>query len=75
MPKPKSSSAPSLTTLQPNAAGADIGAREIYVAVPPERSATPVRCFGTFTDQLRELVAWLRECRIENVAMEATSVY
>lgn len=75
MPKPKTSSAPSLTTLQPNAAGADIGAREIYVAVPPDRSATPVRCFGTFTDQLRSLVAWLRECRIDTLAMEATSVY
>lgn len=30
MRKPKSTSAPSLTTLQPNAAGADISAREIY---------------------------------------------
>ena len=75
MRKPKSTSAPSLTTLQPNAAGADIGAREIYVAVPPDRSPAPVRCFGTFTDQLRALVAWLQECRITTVAMEATSVY
>jgi len=75
MRKPKSTSAPSLTTLQPNAAGADIGAREIYVAVPPDRSPSPVRCFGTFTDQLRSLVEWLRECRITTVAMEATSVY
>jgi transposase len=75
MRKPKSTSAPSLTTLQPNAAGADIGAREIYVAVPPDRSPDPVRCFGTFTDQLRALVAWLQECRITTVAMEATSVY
>jgi transposase len=75
MAKPKIPSAPSLTTLQPNAAGADIGAREIYVAVPPDRSTPCVRCFGTFTDQLRALVAWLRECRIDTVAMEATSVY
>ncbi|HRG54477.1 MAG TPA: transposase [Lacunisphaera sp.] len=75
MRKPKTSPAPSLTTLQPNAAGADIGAREIYVAVPPDRSAPCVRCFGTFTDQLRALVAWLRECRVDTVAMEATSVY
>jgi len=77
MPKPKakSNSALSLTTLHPNAAGADIGAREIYVAVPPDRSTPSVRCFGTFTDQLRALVTWLRECRIDTVAMEATSVY
>src|ERR1035437_6875045 len=26
-------------------------AREIYVAVPPDRSTPPVRCFGTFTAQ------------------------
>lgn len=77
MTKPKIKPTPrvSLTTLQPNAAGADIGAREIYVAVPPDRSTPCVRCFGTFTDQLRALVAWLRECRIDTVAMEATSVY
>jgi len=40
MTKPKIPAAPSLTTLQPNAAGADIGAREIYVAVPPNRSTS-----------------------------------
>lgn len=77
MPKTKAKPATkvSLTTLQPNAAGADIGAREIYVAVPPDRATPHVRCFGTFTDQLRDLVQWLRECRIDTVAMEATSVY
>ena len=60
MPKTKTKPAKTphgaLTTLQPNAAGADIGAREIYVAVPPDWDASPVRCFGTFTDQLRALV-------------------
>lgn len=65
----------SLTTLHPNAAGADIGAREIYVAVPTDRATPNVRCFGTFTDQLRALVQWLLECRIDTVAMESTSVY
>ena len=75
MKKMKIPSAPSLTTMQPNAAGVDIGAREIYVAVPADRAAAHIRCFGTFTDQLRELVQWLRECRIDTVAMEATSVY
>jgi transposase len=79
MPKTKRKSnttiSGALTTLQANAAGADVGAREIYVAVPPDRDASPVRCFGTFTDQLRALVAWLRECRIDTLAMEATGVY
>ena len=40
--------------LEPNAAGIDIGAREIYVAVPPDRDEQPVRVFSTFTDRFAE---------------------
>jgi transposase len=61
--------------INPFAAAADIGAREIYVAVPVELSDNPVRRFGTFTDELKQLVAWLVELKITTVAMEATSVY
>lgn len=62
-------------TINPFAAAADIGAREIYVAVPVELSPTPVRRFDTFTDQLKMLVAWLVELKITTLALEATSVY
>ncbi len=66
-------------TIQPvinaHAAGADIGAREIYVAVPTAQTAEPVRCFSTFTEDLRALVEWLKAEHITTVAMEATSVY
>lgn len=58
-----------------HAGGADIGAREIYVAVPTELTNEPVRCFPTFTEDLRRLVQWLLELGIKTVAMEATSVY
>jgi transposase len=61
--------------INPHAAGADIGAREIYVGVSTELTATPVRRFETFTEDLRQLVAWLVSLKIETVAMEATSVY
>lgn len=61
--------------LEVNAAGIDIGAREIYVAVPPDRDAEPVRVFSTFTEDLHRLTAWLRACRITTVAMESTGVY
>jgi len=61
--------------INPHAAGADIGAREIYVAVGVELSDEPVRRFGTFTEQLQQLVAWLVELKIKTIAMEATSVY
>jgi transposase len=61
--------------LEPNAAGIDVGAREMYVAVPPDRDAEPVRVFGTFTSDLQALVKWLQQCRIATVAMESTGVY
>ena len=34
--------------LEPNAAGIDIGALEIFAAVPPDRDERPVRVFDTF---------------------------
>jgi transposase len=58
-----------------HAAGADIGAREIYVAVATELTDQPVRAFATFTEDLRALVGWLQSFGIKTVAMEATSVY
>lgn len=61
--------------LEPNAAGMDIGAREIYVAVPPDRDEQPVRVFDTFTADLNELANWLMACGITTVAMESTGVY
>jgi transposase len=45
------------------------------VAVPPDRDATPVRSFATFTGDLHRLADWLTACRVTSVAMEATGVY
>jgi hypothetical protein len=39
---------------QPDSAGIDIGANEIYVAVPSDRLDKSVRCFATFTDDLHQ---------------------
>ena len=61
--------------LEPNAAGIDIGAREIFVAVPPDRDETPVRVFSTFTEDLQRMAQWLAGCGIATVAMESTGVY
>jgi transposase len=61
--------------LEGNAAGIDIGAREIFVAVPPDRDAHPVRVFSTFTEDLEKMAQWLVSCRITTVAMESTGVY
>jgi transposase len=58
-----------------NAAGIDIGAKEIFVAVPKGRDEETVRSFPTFTADLRETAKWLEACGIETVAMESTGVY
>jgi transposase len=58
-----------------NAAGIDIGAREVFVAVPPDRDEQPVRAFTTFTASLQELAGWLVRCGVTTVAMESTGVY
>jgi hypothetical protein len=53
----------SLPVMNPDAAGIDIGATEMYVAVPGDRAPEPVRCFGTFTEDLNAIADWLQECR------------
>src|ERR1700692_2886939 len=64
-----------LPILNPDAAGIDIGATEIYVAVPADRNPAPIRMFATCTQDLSELADWLQQCRIRTVAMESTGVY
>lgn len=66
---------PVLPTLHPHAAGIDIGAREIFVAVPPGACPRPVRSFLTFTEDLHHLRDWLLACGVTTVAMESTGVY
>jgi transposase len=70
-----SKTTPSLPVLQPHAAGIDIGAREIYVAVPPDHDPRSVRAFATFTEDLHALRDWLKKCGVTSVAMESTGVY
>ncbi len=58
-----------------NAAGIDIGAEEVYVAVPKGRDDESVRSFLTFTADIQQLADWLAKCDIETIAMESTGVY
>lgn len=61
--------------MNPDAAGVDIGATEIYVAIPPDRDSESVRMFATFTRDLNALADWLQQRKIRTVAMESTGVY
>lgn len=64
-----------LERINRNVAGIDCGSAEHFVAVPPDRDATPVRSFATFTNDLHRLADWLTACCVTSVAMEATGVY
>ena len=62
-------------TINPNAAGIDIGAKHHWVCVPSNNSKNNVRRFETFTSDLQEMVQWLKENNVDSVAMESTGVY
>lgn len=64
----------SLTQINLDAAGIDIGADELFVCVPEGRDEKSVRSFGTFTNDLHQVGEWLTECRVTTVAMESTGV-
>jgi transposase len=64
-----------LPVMHPDAAGVDIGAEEIFVAVPADRATDSVRSFGSFTRDLHELADWLQSCHVRTVAMESTGAY
>ena len=61
--------------VEARAAGIDIGAREIYIAVPPDCDPEPVRVFKTFTEDLQQAADWLLQCGVRTAAMESTGVY
>jgi transposase len=66
----------SLETIQPNAAGIDLGSREHWVAGPPQEDKAPnVERFGTTTPELLRLADWLTQQGVKTVAMESTGVY
>ena len=75
MSKRKGSKVARLPVVEANAAGVDIGATEVFVAVPADRDPQPIRCFATFTADLQRLADWLEQCQIRTVAMESTGVY
>jgi transposase len=71
--KPKTTS--SQPSVRPHAAGIDVGATALFVAVPSDSDAQPVRIFETFTEDLHALADWLVACKVETVALESTGVY
>ena len=63
-----------LERLQPHAAGADIGAHELFVCVPGPDDTQIVRAFGSYTTDLEALVEEFRQARQETYARLAREV-
>ena len=61
--------------IHPNAAGIDIGADSLFVAVPERVKTDVIKRFGTYSDDLREVGQWLKKCGVDTVAIESTGVY
>ena len=66
---------PGLTIVHSNAGGIDVGNESHFVAVPADRDANPVQEFGCWTADLKRMAEWLKACRIDTVAVQATGVY
>lgn len=64
-----------LPIVNPHAAGADIGAKAIYVCIPGPDQTQIVRSCGTYTADLHTLADWLGENGSQTIAMESTGVY
>lgn len=64
-----------LEVVNSNAAGIDISPKEMQVCVPVDRAENNNRKFGVYTDDLNNIVEWLKSCHIDTVAMESTGVY
>src|ERR1700677_4138458 len=75
MPKTITGGRPELRPVNSGAAAIDIGSKMHMAAVDPTCTETPVRAFGTFTQNLHDMADWFKACGVTTVAMESTGVY
>jgi hypothetical protein len=70
MPKRTTSDRPELKPVNFGAAAIDVGSKMHMAAVNPACTDTPVRTFGTFTEELHDLADRFKACGVTSVAME-----
>lgn len=63
----------SMTIINSNCAGIDVGSRSHYVAIG--QGTKDVKEFGVYAEDLKALAAWLHSNHITTVAMESTGTY
>src|SRR5712691_5465313 len=65
-----------LPVIRPQVAGIDLGSEKHWVCAPlVDRSGREVEEFGATTPELEKMAEWLKERKVESVAMESTGVY
>lgn len=62
-----------MQVINPKAAGIDIGSRSHFVAVG--QGAEDVKEFGVYNEDLKAIANWLKENKVDTVAMESTGTY
>ena len=62
-----------MEVVNPGAAGIDVGSRSHWVAVGQREE--DVREYGVFNDDLFSLCDWLKESKVQTIAMESTGTY
>ncbi len=63
----------SMSVINPNAAGIDIGSRSHFVSIG--QGEKDVREFGVYAEDLSAIVQWLLDNKVTTVAMESTGTY
>jgi transposase len=66
---------PELEIVHPHAAGIDVGNKSHFVGIKPGSCEQPVQEFGSWTADLKRMVAWLKLHGVKTVAMQSTGVY
>jgi transposase len=64
-----------MPVINPYAAGIDVGDIDMEVAISDGVTGFEVRTYRSFTDDLKNLVSWLKSKSISTVAMESTGIY
>jgi transposase len=59
----------SMTLINADAGGIDIGSEENWVAVPGDRTNEAIKRFGTFSSDIEAMAVWLKECKITTVSI------
>jgi len=65
-----------LPVVRPNVAGIDLGSERHWACAPRvDGGGREVEQFGATTPELERMVKWLKERKVDSVAMESTGVY